>query len=68
MNKKKIPPKPKDVLKAERIKHDQNNKACERRGLPSFDMEDAKKLLEGKFHEEDEEDAELSAKMMNLNN
>jgi hypothetical protein len=31
-------------------------------------MEMAKKLLEGKFHEEDEEDAEISSKMMNLNN
>lgn len=31
-------------------------------------MEQAKKLLEGKFHEEDEEDAELSSKMMNQNN
>jgi hypothetical protein len=31
-------------------------------------MEDAKKLLEGTFHEEDDEDKELTAKMMNLNN
>jgi len=31
-------------------------------------MESAKKLLEGKFHEEDEEDAELSSAMMNVNN
>lgn len=35
--------------------------------MPKFDMEMAKKLLEGKFHEEDEEDAEMSNKMMNLN-
>jgi hypothetical protein len=32
--------------------------------MPSFDMEHAKKLLDGKFHEEDEEEAEISGKMM----
>jgi hypothetical protein len=42
----------------------QNCRASEKRGLPKFDMEDAKKLLDGKFHEEDEEDAEESAAMM----
>ena len=47
-------------MKAEKIKHEQNTRASQKRGLPKFDMEDAKRLLEGKFHEEDEEDAELS--------
>tara|TARA_B110000285_G_scaffold214014_1_gene258935 strand:- start:774 stop:980 length:207 start_codon:yes stop_codon:yes gene_type:complete len=68
MNNKKKPKKPKDMQKAERIKHDQNTRASIKRGLPKFTMVDAKNLLEGKYHEEDDEDAELSAKMMNLNN
>ena len=68
LNKKKIPPKPKEIQKAEKIKHEQNTRASQKRGFPKFDLESAKKLLEGKFHEEDEEDAELSSKMMNLNN
>jgi hypothetical protein len=45
------------------LKHDQNKRASEKRGLPKFDMEMAKKLLEGKFHEEDEEEMELTEKM-----
>jgi hypothetical protein len=31
--------------------------------LPKYDMELAKKLLDGKFHEEDEEEMELTDKM-----
>ena len=63
MNNKRIPPKPKDMQKAEKIKHDQNIRASQKRGLPKFTMEDAKNLLEGNYHEEDEEDAELTLKM-----
>lgn len=47
----------------EKLKHDQNKRASEKRGLPKFDMESAKKLLDGKFHEEDEEEMELTNKM-----
>jgi len=64
MNRKVKVVKHKDQIKQERQKHEQNKRASDKRGLPKFDMEDAKKLLEGKFHEEDEEDAELSNKMM----
>jgi len=55
-NMKGAPPKDKAVQKAERLKHEQNKRASEKRGLPRFDSEMAKKLLEGKFHEEDEDD------------
>lgn len=47
----------------EKLKHDQNKRASEKRGLPKFDLESAKKLLDGKFHEEDEEEMELTDKM-----
>ena len=47
----------------EKLKHDQNIRASEKRGLPKFDLESAKKLLDGKFHEEDEEEMELTNKM-----
>ena len=55
-NTKEAPVKDKAVIKAEKTKHDQNKRASEKRGLPKFDMEMARKLLDGKFHEEDEED------------
>ena len=49
-------PKDRAVLRAERLKHEQNKRASEKRGLPKWDMRSAKQLLDGKFHEEDEED------------
>jgi len=52
--------KTKEQLQMERLKHEQNKRASEKRGLPKFDMEMAKKLLEGKFHEEDEDEMELT--------
>ena len=55
-NLRDAPLRDKAVMKAERLKHEQNKRASEKRGLPKFDTEMAKKLLEGKFHEEDEED------------
>jgi hypothetical protein len=62
-NQKPVIPKSKEVIKMEKLKHDQNKRASEKRGLPRFDMESAKKLLDGKFHEEDEEEMELTNKM-----
>lgn len=62
-NTKPVIHKSKEVLKLEKLKHDQNKRASEKRGLPKFDMESAKKLLDGKFHEEDEEEMELTNKM-----
>jgi hypothetical protein len=48
----------KAIQKAEKQKHEQNKRASEKRGLPKFDLEMARRLLDGKFHEEDEDDAE----------
>ena len=62
-NARPIIPKTKEVMKMEKLKHDQNCRASEKRGLPKFDMESAKKLLDGKFHEEDEDEMELTNKM-----
>jgi hypothetical protein len=63
MNTKVVVSKTKETLKMEKLKHDQNKRASEKRGLPKFDLETAKKLLDGKFHEEDEEEIELTNKM-----
>ena len=40
------------------MRHDQNKRASEKRGLPKFDMEMAGKLLDGKFHDEEEDDGD----------
>jgi hypothetical protein len=53
-NKKQIRPKSKEQLNTEKLKHEQNKRASEKRGLPRFDMEMARKLLDGKFHEADD--------------
>lgn len=51
------------TIKAEKVKHDQNKRASQKRGLPRFDQEMAKRLLDGKFHEmEDEEEDEVQGK------
>ena len=47
-------------LKAEQPKHQQNMRASEKRGLPFFTLELAMRLLNGHFHEEDEEDEEIA--------
>ena len=54
--------KPNHVLRAERLKHEQNKRASEKRGLPKFNMLAAKQLLDGKFHEEDEDEEDEVAK------
>jgi hypothetical protein len=51
-------PKPKELQKIEMTKYQQNKKASEKRGLPRFDMESGTRLLDGKYHEEDEEENE----------
>jgi hypothetical protein len=40
------------------MRHEQNKRASEKRGLPKFDLEMSAKLLEGKFHDEDEDDGD----------
>lgn len=57
--------KHKDIIRQEKLKHAQNIRASTKRGLPTFDMNEAAKLLIGEYHEEDEEDAELTAAMQN---
>ena len=63
-NIKTIIPKDKLVQKAEKQKHEQNKRASEKRGLPVFDMENAIKLLEGKYHEEEEDEDEEGDMLM----
>ena len=46
------------VLKAEQLKHKQNIRASQKRGLPTFNFVNATQLLEGKYHEQDEDENE----------
>ena len=46
-------------LKAEQLKHSQNLRASEKRGLPFFTLELAMRLLNGHFHEEDDDEDEI---------
>ena len=55
---KKEKKKSKEIERQEKMRHDQMLKASEKRGLPKFDMEMSAKLLEGKFHDEDEDDGD----------
>ena len=57
-NGKKVKPKSREVMKQEKIKHEQNKRASEKKGNKIFDMKDAKSLIEGKYHEEEEEGEE----------
>jgi hypothetical protein len=50
--------------KAERTKHEQNRKMCEKKGFPKFDMIEANTLLEGQYHEDDEDDIEETEKLL----
>ena len=54
------------IQRAEKLKHIQNQRASQKRGIPKFDMEHAKKLLEGKFHEEEMDEDEFE--IVNPNN
>ena len=40
------------------MKFEQNKRAAEKRGLPTYNKQDAQKLLAGKFHDDDEEEEE----------
>jgi hypothetical protein len=51
----------------EDLKYQQNKTASERRGMPKFDLLMAIDLINGEFHDEDEEDQELNAKLKNTN-
>ena len=42
-------------MKAEKMRHINNQRASEMRGLPKFDLNLAQNLLKGKFHEEEED-------------
>ena len=54
--------KSKDVIKNEKFKHEQNKRASQKRGLPKFDMDQANKLLSGKFHEDEDEEDDIDFK------
>jgi len=58
-NFKEEPQKDPEIRKLEKMKHEQNKRASQKRGLPNFDMESAKKLLDGKFHEDLLEDEDV---------
>lgn len=66
-NKLVVQTKTKEVVKIEKLKHEQNKRASEKRGLPKFDMEMARKLLDGKFHEDEEEEDIIPMGNPNLN-
>jgi hypothetical protein len=53
-NIKPVVQKSKMVLEGEKLRHQQNIKASEKRGNPKFDLITANKLLNGKFHEMDD--------------
>ena len=60
-NNMSIKNKCKTIVMMEKLKHEQNKRASEKRGFPDFDLDMAQKLLEGKFHEgEDDFDDECS--------
>lgn len=42
----------------ENMKHEQNKRACQKRGLIKFDLENAIKLIDGEFHDQIEDDEE----------
>lgn len=54
------------MTKAEELKHKQNVTASQRRGLPKFNMEDAQRLLDGEYHEEDEDEKEEAGQSRNV--
>ena len=60
-NKKSFVPKSKQIIELEKIRHQQNTKASEKRGLPKFTMEQAKNLLAGKYHEIEDDEEQLTA-------
>ena len=41
------------------MKHEQNKRASERRGLPCLDLETANRFLDGKYHEQSEEEEDM---------
>ena len=42
----------------ENMKHEQNKRACQKRGQIKFDIENAIKLINGEFHDQIEDDEE----------
>jgi len=45
----------KEKRRAELVKHQQNMRASQKREIPKFNKESANLLLEGKFHEEEDQ-------------
>lgn len=53
------------MLKAEQRKHEQNKLMTEKRGLPKFDQESIKKLLDGSYHQDLEQDDDVGGLDLN---
>jgi hypothetical protein len=51
--------KSKAVREQEKMKYEQNKRAAEKRGLPTFSRPDAQKLLAGKYHDDEDEEEEV---------
>ena len=65
-NKKPVQEKTKAVREQEKMKHEQNKRAAEKRGLPTFNRQDAQKLLAGKYHDDEEEEDEVECMEQSL--
>jgi len=47
-----------EAMKVAQLRHKQNKRASEKRGIPKIDYISAQKLLQGKFHTEEEDEEE----------
>jgi hypothetical protein len=57
-NVKVKPPISEEQKRKQKLKHEQNKRACERRGKFSLDLETANRFLEGNYFSQSEEDEE----------
>jgi len=55
-NAKPVKVKDPGLRQQERLKHEQNKRACEKRGIIRWDVETAQRLLEGKYWDLEEEE------------
>lgn len=56
LTRKPPPIEDESIQKAEMLKHQQNLRASQKRGIPYFTLEMALKLLNGSYHDEEEEE------------
>ena len=62
LNLNRKPPQIEDesIQKAEMLKHNQNLRASEKRGIPYFTLEVALKLLNGQYHDQEDDEEQLN--------